>query len=94
MDGIAKQKVPGGKLLIVKVRYTERIEDVKMLGDFFIYPESAVIDIEAAIRGMGANSSEESIVVAVEAAVDKAGAEMIGITPIAIAQTLRAAMIR
>ncbi|MDE1810831.1 MAG: hypothetical protein KGH66_02220 [Candidatus Micrarchaeota archaeon] len=94
MEGIAKQKVPGGKLLIIKVRYNENIEDIKILGDFFIYPESAVIDIEAAIMGMASRSSEESLIGSIEAAVERAGAEMIGITPLAIAQTLRAAMMK
>ncbi|MDE1833215.1 MAG: biotin--protein ligase [Candidatus Micrarchaeota archaeon] len=92
MEGIAKQKVPGGKLLIVKVRYAERIEEVKILGDFFIYPESAVQEIEAGLNGIDATSSEESVAELVGQISKRCNAEMIGVNPSAIAQTLRAAM--
>ena len=93
MEGIAKQKVPGGKLLIIKVSYGERIEEVKILGDFFIYPESAVQEIEAALRGIDAKSTEGYIAELVGGVAKRSKAEMIGVNPVAIAQTLRMAMI-
>lgn len=92
MEGTAKQKVPGGKLLIVKVRYSDRIEDVKILGDFFVHPESAVQEIESALRGADPKSSEESIAKLVGEVAQRCRAEMVGVNPAAIAQTLKMAI--
>ncbi|HVC58031.1 MAG TPA: hypothetical protein VND15_00980 [Candidatus Acidoferrales bacterium] len=92
MEGIAKQKVPGGKLLIIKVSYGDSIESVRILGDFFVYPESAVQEIEAALKGIDAKAPEQSIAELVGKVVSRCNAEMIGVTAEAIAQTLRKAI--
>ena len=47
------RKIPGGKLLRI-TRQTEAgiIINVKIRGDFFLYPEESVEDIEKALAGL------------------------------------------
>ena len=89
MEGSAKQKVPGGKLLIIKLWYSQKIERIQILGDFFAYPESAIENIENALSGISKDSSEEEIVERIMQIVKRDNVEMIGITPESIAQTIK-----
>lgn len=91
--GLAKQKVPNGKLLIVKLEHENgKITCVELLGDFFLYPEETIYKIEGAIKGMDTNVSENEIVSKVRAIAEAEKATMLGITPEAIAQTVKAAV--
>lgn len=93
MMGLAKQKVPNGKLLIVKLEHENgKITCVELLGDFFLYPEETIYKIEGAITGMDTNVSENEIVSKVRAIAEAEKATMLGITPEAIAQTVKAAV--
>lgn len=47
----AEYKVPGGKLLACEVDYDKKITRIKLSGDFFMHPESAILDLEAVIHG-------------------------------------------
>jgi lipoate-protein ligase A len=45
-------KVPGGKLLRIEADIISGIiNDIKISGDFFIYPEEALCEIEKALQG-------------------------------------------
>ncbi|MDE1855899.1 MAG: hypothetical protein KGH49_01545 [Candidatus Micrarchaeota archaeon] len=92
MEGSAKQKVPGGKLLTVKISYSERIESVQILGDFFLYPEDSLRYIEASITGIKTSESEAEIAKRISDAMSANGVEIIGVTAQAIAQTIRMAV--
>ncbi len=92
MEGSAKQKVPGGKLLSIKVKYGKKVEKIEILGDFFLYPEEALSEIEKSLTGIDTNLAENEITIMVQSVVDKEGAELVGITPEAIASTLRSAI--
>ena len=94
MEGVAKQKVPGGKMLIIKVRFGERTESVQILGDFFIYPEDSLERVERALTDLSTNESVEFIRERIEEVVKRDGIEMVGINPEAIARTLKAAVKR
>lgn len=55
-------KVPGGKLLRVKVRVrNEKIAAVIICGDFFVYPEEGIGVIEASLRGVMKGEINERI---------------------------------
>lgn len=55
-------KVPGGKLLRVKAEVKDgRFKDVKIHGDFFIHPESAIADIEQAVLNKGIEEAKTSL---------------------------------
>jgi hypothetical protein len=43
-------KVPGGKLIKIKLKYSQKnkvIENIKITGDFFAYPEDSIEKIES-----------------------------------------------
>ncbi len=61
MNGRAELKVDGGKLLRADVAAEEEIEAVELHGDFFIYPEDALADIEAALEGASADVDVDAI---------------------------------
>lgn len=92
MEGSAKVKVPGGKLVHIKIRYSKEIEDVKILGDFFIHPEGALAEIELSVEGIPSGSDAAAIAGRISEAAEKCGAEMIGVTPAAIAEAIRMAL--
>ena len=78
MHGEAKLKVAGGKLVSVKVDYEEKIGSIKIMGDFFLHPEATVYGIEDAILGMDPNSDRGAFRSAIDSALIKYGAELIG----------------
>ncbi len=94
MEGSASQKVPGGKMLIVKVNFEQKINAVQITGDFFLYPEDSLDKIEGALIGLDINDSLEKIRGRVDDVVKKNRIEMIGINPEAIAQTIKMAVKR
>ena len=92
MEGLARQKVSGGKLITVKLRYEKRIESLQILGDFFLYPEASLKKIEDSVLGMNADATEEEISRRIWDVSKSEGIEMVGITPESIAQTIIMAM--
>ncbi len=94
-QGVHTEKVPGGKLLRIKVDFNPEggiVEDVQMHGDFFIHPEEFVEDIEQLLVNLDQKDSEESIAAALQRLIEDEGAELVGITPEAIAKTFRTAL--
>ncbi len=92
MDGFAEQKVPGGKLVGVRLRYGKTIEKVLITGDFFAHPESAVYKIEAALAGMPASATSKELAERISSVAKAEEAELVGVTPEAIADTIKKAM--
>ncbi len=55
-------KVPGGKLVAAETTVElGLIKNVKISGDFFMYPEAAIIDLEEAITGTRVEDLESTI---------------------------------
>ncbi len=94
MKGMARQKVHGGKLLCVKIEYEKSIDKIQILGDFFVYPEESLWAIEDGLIGVSINTGADEIARIVEDIAKAQNAEMIGITPAAIAQTILMAVTR
>ncbi len=92
MKGFARRKVPGGKMLSIKVQYGKVITKVEILGDFFMYPDDALSDIEHSLVNMKASESEEKLAKAISKVADAQKVQMIGITPKEIAGTVKEAM--
>ncbi len=92
LEGTAKQKIPGGKLLAVKVKFDSELRDIQILGDFFLFPEDSLPKIEAALIGTPVGLDSGEISKRIDAVVAKNGIQMVGITPDAIAQTIKMAI--
>ena len=82
-------KVPGGKLVVVDLDVVDNtIVDFRLAGDFFLEPDSALGDINAAVNGLPADSEAVSIAAAVRAALP-AHATLLGFSPEAVAVAIR-----
>jgi lipoate-protein ligase A len=87
-------KVPGGKLVVVDLEVVENtIVDFRLAGDFFLEPDSALGDINAAVNGLSADSDAVSISAAVRRALP-ADATLLGFSPEAVAVAIRRSLAR
>ena len=85
-------KVRGGKLVAVDIEVLDgRLAHAHVSGDFFLEPDSALEDIDAALNGMPADSSAKALAGAIEAALDDQVA-LIGFTPEAVGIAVRHAL--
>lgn len=85
-------KVPGGKLVVADVTVEDgTLVSVAISGDFFLEPDEALEDINAALTGLGAETNAAALTAAIEASV---GPEvtMIGFTPESVAIAVRRAL--
>jgi lipoate-protein ligase A len=87
MRSSAELKIKGGKLVEVILECSDHITGIKILGDFFIYPDDSLYRIEKALIGLSANASKGDIIKAINRTIAEEKAELIGITPEAIAET-------
>lgn len=93
----ATKKVPGGKLLRVKVRTnesaqsTETITDIQISGDFFLHPEESLPAIEKNLIGLPKNGAQQLLAAKIRTVLSRQHAAFIGVTPEDIAQTINEA---
>ena len=92
LHGSARMKVPGGKMLEVKLEFNGTIKSIQILGDFFLYPDTLLQEIESRLVGTGTEESEENIRMRISELVGSKNATMVGITPEAIASAVKRAM--
>ena len=85
-------KVPGGKLVAVEVDIEDGVlANVIVSGDFFLEPDEALIDINAALTGMPAKANAEQFAAAITDALDES-VSMIGFTPESVGIAVRRAL--
>lgn len=88
----AEYKVPGGKLVVADLDVLGgHLAGVRISGDFFLEPDTALNAINEALCGLPANASEATLTRAVEAALDD-DVSMYGLTPEAVAVVVRRAI--
>lgn len=86
-------KVPGGKLVVVDLEVRDGvIADFHLAGDFFLEPDSALLDIDAAVNGLAAEADVATIAAAVRASLPE-GAQLLGFTPESVATAVRRALV-
>ncbi|TFD64163.1 lipoate--protein ligase family protein [Cryobacterium ruanii] len=82
-------KVPGGKLVVVDLDVVDDvITNFRLAGDFFLEPDNALEDINAAVTGLPAGSSAAAIASAVRRALPTR-AILLGFSPEAVAVAIR-----
>ena len=85
-------KVPGGKLVAVDVEVNDGVITRALVhGDFFLEPDEALADIDAALVGQPDTANAEALGRAIEAALPD-HVEMIGFTPAAVGIAVRRAL--
>ena len=86
-------KVPGGKLVVVDLDIEDdRIARFRLAGDFFLEPDTALDDIDAAVNGLPAESDATAIARAVREALPD-GAQLLGFSPEAVGTAVRRALV-
>ena len=88
MNYQATKKVPGGKLLRVKIDADENIRAVSITGDFFLHPEESLPAIEKSLVGLLLRSSEIEYAAKINTALAEQKANFIGVSAEDIAQTI------
>ncbi|MFH5823972.1 lipoyl protein ligase domain-containing protein [Georgenia sp. AZ-5] len=85
-------KVPGGKLVAVDVDVEDgRLARARVSGDFFLEPDSALEDINAALEGMPESASAEQLAQAISGALDE-GVSLVGFSPESVGIAVRRAL--
>ena len=84
--------MPGGKLVSVMIEYVRKIKKVQILGDFFLHPEDTIYKIEKALAGTYVGASKDEIAGKISKVLAMNNAELIGLTPEAIAETIKMAV--
>ena len=86
MENSIRYKVPGGKLLVVRAAWEDRITKVELLGDFFAHPEEGLGGIEALLVGTRSDVGEVELTDRIRQFVERNGVTLVGLTPDAIAK--------
>ncbi len=85
-------KVPGGKLVVVDLEERQgRLTDVRLSGDFFLEPDEALDDINAALDGMPVDAPVAKLAEAIDEALDDDVA-LIGFSSTAVGIAVRRAL--
>lgn len=85
-------KVPGGKLVAVDLEVQhDRLVDVSVSGDFFLEPEEALLDVNAALTGLSVDASVDQLTSSITGAVGPETA-FIGFSPEAVGIAVRRAL--
>ncbi len=80
-------KIPEGKLVKVKLWVSSgQIENVEILGDFFLHPEETLVSIEDSL--LGAPADESIIELRISRTLTEANASLVGATAKDIAKTI------
>lgn len=91
MRSSSEFKVEGGKLLRADLEFDNEITDFNLHGDFFVYPDDAVKEIQEAVEGLPVDSSPERMSEQVEHSLS-AGTELVGFDSGDVAELVRRAI--
>lgn len=87
---IIDYKIPNGKMLKIKVSFEgELIKSIRIMGDFFLHPESTIEDIEESIVGF--EVSIERLSSEIQKVLDENNAVLIGASALDIAVAIEKA---
>lgn len=84
----ATKKIPGGKLLRLKIEANGIIQKIGITGDFFLHPEEALPAIEKSLTGLSVQTTTQEFVQKIEQALAANKATFIGITSTDIANLI------
>ncbi len=88
----ATRKVPGGKLVRLDVEAGKTLERVRITGDFFLFPEEALDEVEAALCGLPLPLDAALAEQVISRALESSRAELIGLNPRELVITLQEAL--
>jgi lipoate-protein ligase A len=78
--GQFSKKVSGGKLIRLDVTYSDKVEQVKITGDFFINPEDLITKIEENLSGATIPINDAFLIQKIDNLIRQNDATLIGIS--------------
>jgi lipoate-protein ligase A len=85
-------KTPGGKLVVVDFDVVDgRLANVRVTGDFFVYPEESFPSIQESLEGVSVEMSESAMAEVVRLAIPR-GTELLGTSPQGLAIAVHRAL--
>lgn len=90
--GTATRKIPGGKLIRIDVVFSDTLESVKITGDFFLFPEETLDQIELALKGANIPLDRLALTAKIDGALLENQAELVGVSPADVIDTLEEAL--
>ncbi len=92
-EGMAVKKITGGKLVRVDVRYSrDRIEHVKITGDFFLQPDELLEAMEDRLVGLSLPLAGARVAEDLQKLLDEQEAVLVGFTPLDLVEILAEAL--
>ena len=88
MKSFAEKKAAGGKLVGVIVEHSDKIDSIKIIGDFFLYPEESLRKIEGALIGVSVTANKGDLTGIINKVLTYEHAEFIGMTSEIMAETI------
>ncbi len=93
MEATARLKVPGGKMLSVRLEHDGlRITGAEVSGDFFLYPEESITVLEAALVGAPLSAGEDELAMIIGSVMERNGISAVGFSPRDLALVIRGAL--
>ena len=87
-------KIPNGKMLRVIAELDgEKINKIKITGDFFIHPEESIMVIEKSIINCDKHTNENDLMEKIDAAINLTKAKLIGVDARSIAFAVHSAVV-
>jgi len=77
VEGKSVLKVPGGKLLKVFLEYDDKIDNVKITGDFFFHPEESLEKLEKEM--IGSEMDKDKLLDKINGFIEKYGIKLFGL---------------
>jgi len=88
----ASEKIAGGKLVRVEVDFSDKVDFIKITGDFFMHPETVIDDIEKSLLSMSASSNENEIKDRIDRVLNQNNVTLYGVTSADIARVAKTAL--
>lgn len=91
-NGNASIKVSGGKLVRIDVSWSNKIENIKITGDFFLHPEEIITEIENVFIGQALHFDQKEMSRLIDALLHQHQAQLIGASSDILVTTLMEAL--
>ncbi len=82
MYKVKKYKIKNGKLFEIKLEFSDKINNIRIFGDFFVYPDEGLELIEKEL--INCNIKKDDIKLRIDECLRKNNIELIGIDSISI----------
>ena len=93
MEAAARRKVPGGKLLAVRLEHDGRtVTGAELSGDFFLHPEEFITYLEEALIGVPVTIPEDQLASRIGEAMERRKITAVGFAPRDLSSLAREAL--